>query len=96
MLALLVLLVSSLMLDLGLQRSSFNGLHRLRQVGDDDDRGSNDSSSESIEPIKNKQTKLIRIFTYRHYTLFIVIKLAILRVFIVAITPIELNYGYLI
>lgn len=77
MLVLLVLLVSSLMLDLGLQRSSFNGLHRLRQDGDDADRGSKDSSSESIEPIQNKQTTFIRIYVQTSQFIFIVIKLAI-------------------
>lgn len=50
---LLVLLVSSLIVacDLGLLRSSFIGLRRLRHAGLDTDNGSRDIwSSESIEP----------------------------------------------
>lgn len=53
MLALLVLLVSSLTIEVGVLRSSFNGLHKLRQDGLDVDWGSSDSSSDSMEPETN-------------------------------------------
>lgn len=60
MLALLVLLVSSLMAacDFGLQRSSFMGLHRLRPFGLATDCGSSDIwSSESMEPVRVGATR---------------------------------------
>lgn len=56
MFKLLALLVSSLIIDDGLQRSSFNGLQMLWD-GLDCDCGSNDKSSESIEPVMN-ETKI--------------------------------------
>lgn len=56
MLTLLVLLVSSLIIDDGVLRSSFNGLQILCG-GLDAVCGSNDKSSESIEPFEPKKMK---------------------------------------
>lgn len=62
MLTLLALLISSLIIDVGLQRSSFSELQILCG-GLDNDCGSSDNSSESIDPVeKRKKEKIINMF----------------------------------
>lgn len=63
-----MLLVSSLTIDDGLQRSSFNGLQML--CGLDVVCGSNDKSSESIEPVTRKKNSVVYSFTRNIFSEF--------------------------